>query len=63
VYQVTGGLAYIRLRKDHYDEKIIVDWSKKIANESKGVPETYVYLRHDETGENVSLAMRLLGKS
>jgi len=63
VYQVTGGLAYIRLRKDHYDEKIIVDWSKKIANESKGVPETYVYLRHDETGENVSLALRLLGKS
>lgn len=63
VYQVAGGLAYFRLRKDHYDEKMIVDWSKKIANVSKGIPETHVYLRHDETGENVGLALRLLGKS
>ena len=62
VYQITGGLAYFRLRKDLYDEKMIVDWSKKIANLSKGIPETYVYLRHDETGENVSLALRLQGK-
>jgi len=60
VFQLTGGLAYFRLRKDHYDEKTIVDWSKKISKLSKEAPQTYVYLRHDETGENVSLALKLL---
>jgi uncharacterized protein YecE (DUF72 family) len=62
VLQVTGGLAYFRLRKDHYDQKTIVDWSKKIGELSKGLAETYVYLRHDETGENAGLALKLLGK-
>ena len=61
VYQVTGGIAYFRLRKDHYDQKIVTDWSKKIEELSKGMPETYVYLRHDESGENAGLALRLLG--
>jgi uncharacterized protein YecE (DUF72 family) len=62
VLHVTGGLAYFRLRKDQYDQKTIVDWSKKIGELSKGLDQTYVYLRHDETGENAGLALRLLGK-
>jgi uncharacterized protein YecE (DUF72 family) len=60
VFQVTGGLAYFRLRKDRYAEKTIIDWSKKIAKLSQDAPQTYVYLRHDETGDNVSLALKLL---
>jgi len=62
VLQVTGGLAYFRLRKDRYDQKTIVDWGKKIGELSKGLAETYVYLRHDETGENAGLAISLLKK-
>jgi uncharacterized protein YecE (DUF72 family) len=58
-FKVTGGLAYFRLRKDSYDGKTIDTWSEKIRKSSGGARECYVYLRHDETGENALLAQRL----
>ncbi len=62
VFQVTGGLAYFRLRKEPYDVKAVDKWAEKIQETVKGSRETYVYLRHDETGENAALAQRLLEK-
>jgi uncharacterized protein YecE (DUF72 family) len=61
-FKVTGGLAYFRLRKDSYDANEIDEWSKKIRQSSSGSSECYVYLRHDETGENAVLAQRLSKK-
>jgi uncharacterized protein YecE (DUF72 family) len=61
-FKVTGGLAYFRLRKDFYDANAIEAWSEKIRHLSSGLPECYVYLRHDETGENAVLAQRLSKK-
>jgi uncharacterized protein YecE (DUF72 family) len=61
-FQVTGGLAYFRLRKDSYDDKAIDQWAKKISETAEGLPECYVYLRHDESGENAILAERLSKK-
>lgn len=62
VLKVTGGIAYFRLRKDFYDLKAIDGWAQKISETSKGSKDTYVYLRHDETGENASLALKLAEK-
>ncbi len=62
VFRVTGGLPYFRLRKDSYDGKRIDDWAQKIAEIIGGSKEAYVYLRHDETGENAGLALRLTEK-
>ncbi len=62
VFQVTGGLAYFRLRKETYDSKTVDKWAEKIQETVKSSRETYVYLRHDETGENAALAERLLEK-
>ena len=59
VLRVTGGLPYFRLRKDSYDEKLIDRWAQKIGEIITGSKESYVYLRHDETGENAALAQRL----
>ena len=59
VFKVTGSLAYFRLRKDSYDEKVIDKWSEKISKTSSGAEKCYVYLRHDETGNNALLAQRL----
>lgn len=53
------GIAYFRLRLDSYDQKSIDNWSKEIKGLIKDVDETYVYLRHDETGENAALALQL----
>ena len=61
-FQVTGGLAYFRLRKDSYDAKAVDQWAEKIREMSKGLQECYAYLRHDETGENAILAQRLSEK-
>jgi len=58
-FKVTGGLAYFRLRKDSYDGTAIDAWSGRIRKSSDGAKECYVYLRHDETGENALLAQRL----
>ncbi len=60
LFQVTGGMAYFRLRKDSYDEKMIGEWKSRIQKTIKGVPESYVFLRHDETGTNASYAQKLL---
>jgi len=59
VFKVTGHVAYFRLRKEPYDAKTVDKWSEKIRETGKGSRETYVYLRHDETGENADLARRL----
>ena len=61
VFRVTGGFAYFRLRKDSYDLKSVDRWAEEIRKAAKDV-ESYVYLRHDETGENAVLAQRLSGK-
>jgi uncharacterized protein YecE (DUF72 family) len=62
VFQVTGGLAYFRLRKDAYDAKAVDLWAKKIRDTATEASDCYVYLRHDETGENAVLAQRLSEK-
>jgi uncharacterized protein YecE (DUF72 family) len=62
VFKVTGETAYFRLRKDSYDAKAVDSWAQKIAETTKDSGETYVYLRHDETGENAVLAQRLSEK-
>ena len=59
VFKVTGGLAYFRLRKDSYDKEAIHEWTEKIRKSADGSEECYVYLRHDETGENAIHAERL----
>ncbi len=61
-FQVTGGLAYFRLRKESYNAKTIDQWAEKIREMVKDLRESYVYLRHDETGENAVLAQRLSEK-
>ncbi len=59
VMKVIGDIAYFRLRLDSYDKKSIDKWSKEIRSLSEDAGETYVYLRHDETGENATLAVKL----
>ncbi len=58
-FKVTGNMAYFRLRKDQYDSEAIEKWSKKIVETAGTVQEVYVYLRHDEIGENAQLAEKL----
>jgi uncharacterized protein YecE (DUF72 family) len=62
VLKVTGPLAYFRLRKDSYDQAAMDRWAEKIRKTSAGSKESFVYLRHDETGENAVLAQNLSGK-
>jgi uncharacterized protein YecE (DUF72 family) len=59
VLKVIGNTAYFRLRLDSYVNKTVDKWSARIMGLAKETKETYVYLRHDETGTNASLALRL----
>jgi uncharacterized protein YecE (DUF72 family) len=60
VLKVIGDISYYRLRNEQYDDNSIDAWSKKIKELSKDSKEVYVYLRHDETGNNASMALRLV---
>ncbi len=59
VLKVIGDVAYFRLRRDAYDRKSIDEWSTRIRGLVKDAKEVYVYLRHDETGENAAHAVLL----
>jgi uncharacterized protein YecE (DUF72 family) len=59
VMRVIGNIAYFRLRLDSYNRKIIDSWSTRIRDLIEDAEQAYIYLRHDETGENASLALRL----
>jgi uncharacterized protein YecE (DUF72 family) len=59
VMKLIGDIAYFRLRMDSYDKKSMDKWSKGIRDLSRDARETYVYLRHDETGDNATLAVQL----
>ncbi|HZY94548.1 MAG TPA: DUF72 domain-containing protein [Candidatus Bathyarchaeia archaeon] len=62
VLKVTGRFSYVRLRRDSYDKKAIDNWIKKIRELNVGVDESYIYLRHDESGENARRALELQEK-
>lgn len=62
VLKVTGRTSYFRLRNDSYDDKTIDAWAGKIRDLIRNESESYVYLRHDETGQNASFALRLQEK-
>jgi uncharacterized protein YecE (DUF72 family) len=60
VLKVTGKTPYFRLRRESYDAKMIDDWIKKIKETSTGMESVFVYLRHDENGDNASRASKIL---
>ena len=62
VLKVTGKFSYVRLRKDSYDRRAIDDWAKKIRELNEHTKESYIYLRHYESGENAKLALELKEK-
>lgn len=58
-FEVTSSTAYFRLRKDEYNSVAMDSWAKKISKIASNAAQTYVFLRHDETGANALLAGRL----
>jgi len=60
LFRVTGKIPYFRLRRESYDDKMIDDWMGKIKETSSGSESVYVYLRHDENGDNAARALKIL---
>jgi uncharacterized protein YecE (DUF72 family) len=60
VFKVTGETPYFRLRRDSYDAKSIDDWIGKIKSTSSESESVFVYLRHDESGDNATKALKIL---
>ena len=60
VFKVTEKTPYFRPRRELYDAKMIDDWIGKIKEMSKGSESVYVYLRHDENGDNATRALKIL---
>jgi uncharacterized protein YecE (DUF72 family) len=58
-FRVTSDTAYFRLRKDRYDPEEIDAWAGLITEKARATKLAYVFLRHDERGENALLAKKL----
>ena len=40
----VGSLVYVRLRRDHYDKRVLARWAARLAGAGR---PAYVYLRHE----------------
>src|SRR5260370_3664526 len=61
VFKVPGKMPHFSLRRESYDDKMIDNWTARIKETSKGKESVYVYLRHDENGDNATRALKILG--
>jgi uncharacterized protein YecE (DUF72 family) len=55
----TGGLLYLRLRRDDYDAAGIDAWAARLRPFIEGGDDTYVFFRHDPVGRATELAAEL----
>ena len=56
----TAKAAYIRMRRDRYDNAALDGWVRRIREAN---PETvYVYFRHEDSGRGPKLAARFLAR-
>jgi uncharacterized protein YecE (DUF72 family) len=53
----TGPYAYVRLRKESYEEEALRNWAARLRTLGQGADETYVYFKHESAAP--SLAARL----
>jgi uncharacterized protein YecE (DUF72 family) len=60
IFKITGKTPYFRLRNESYDDTTIEQWTRKIKEISKRSESVYVYLRHDENGDNATRALKIL---
>jgi len=56
---VTGRFGYFRLRKPGYTTADIARWAEAVSNHEHVLDDTYVYFKHEESGEGPRLAKEL----
>lgn len=54
----TAPTAYVRLRRDDYDDRALRGWVKRIR--ATGADEAYVYFKHEAGGRGPRFAQRFL---
>jgi uncharacterized protein YecE (DUF72 family) len=58
----TADFAYLRLRRDSYDEEALQRWAEWLAGELAEGHEAYVFVRHDADGAAPGRALDLAGR-
>jgi uncharacterized protein YecE (DUF72 family) len=56
-FVATADVAYVRLRRTHYDDTDLHAWAERIAAQS--IPRTYVYFMHEDEALGTRFAKRL----
>jgi uncharacterized protein YecE (DUF72 family) len=56
-WPALGTWAYVRLRRDAYDDAALAGWRDRLA--AAGVATAYVFFKHEETSAGAALAARL----
>jgi len=54
----TAGWGYVRLRRERYTRKSLVDWIKRMR--PMNWKQTYVFFKHEDTGTGPKLASQFL---
>lgn len=57
----TAPFAYLRLRRNDYDDTALDRWAERIRNEPRW-KKAYVYFKHEDSGRGPALARALLAR-
>ncbi|HLW72228.1 MAG TPA: DUF72 domain-containing protein [Candidatus Binataceae bacterium] len=56
----TAPYAYLRLRKESYDDAAMAAWAEKIRGLTVGAREAYIYFKHEAAAPELAAKMQLL---
>ena len=60
IHPAAPGFAYLRLRRDAYDDDAINAWTERIATLAADGCDVFCFLRHDADGSNALAAERMI---
>jgi uncharacterized protein YecE (DUF72 family) len=55
-FEQTADFTYARLRRDSYSRKELQTWAEKLSKFAQGSNDSFVYFKHDETGDAANKA-------
>jgi len=58
--QATASHAYLRLRKESYDESSLSEWAKEIRNLAAKTDEIFIYFKHEAAAPELALHLKSL---
>jgi uncharacterized protein YecE (DUF72 family) len=58
--EATASHAYLRLRRESYDEPSLVQWAQQIRNLAQSAEEIFIYFKHEAAAPELAIRLQTL---